>query len=103
MDFTDVFTSKHTELLASSFSINLVQCVLKHVSTRLTILTSSFFYYYYLLYLYILYLYYIYYIYLLLYIYYLFYFFFFQDGGRLHAHVRLWLGTSLALSSLEMS
>ena len=35
---TDLFSHKHTELPASSFSII---CVLKHVRTRLTILTGS--------------------------------------------------------------
>ena len=35
---TDIFTHKHTELPASSFSI---RCVLMHVRTRLTILTGS--------------------------------------------------------------
>ena len=38
---TNVFTHKHSELPACSFSIIPVQCVLKHVPTRLTILTGS--------------------------------------------------------------
>ena len=38
---TNVFTHKHSELSACSFSIIPVQCVLKHVPTRLTILTGS--------------------------------------------------------------
>ena len=38
---TNVFTHKHSELPACSFSIIPVQFVLKHVPARLTILTGS--------------------------------------------------------------